>query len=425
MVRKMFELVKSKVNEYTNKYQIDLPYLIRNEFWVYLRLGISLITGVAVSVIFARLAPKEIFGQYNFILAILTMASLFSIPGLTNAVMRSVARGYDGNYKQAAKIRFLWSLLGIPALLGVGAYYYYYNTQIIGICLMISSVFFPLMWAPSIWEGFLVGKKRFDLTARYGSIQSSISAVAIIGILFLNANHLVLIIATYVITNSFLTFLLYRRSLKYIENEAKDDECKRYGYFLTTAAIAGTLADNIDKVLLGILLGAPQLAIYSIAKLIPDRIRNLLKPALSPLMPKFSQDGIEMGEVQRKMKRFILPLVLATLGGSLLYWLFIDDIVLLLFSSKYMDSIKYAKMLLLMILASIPGAFLGTFAIAKRKIKTIILRVHIFSFFRLLIMSGFVYQWGIMGAVWALNLNTILGSLLAWVGMRWEEVSQE
>jgi hypothetical protein len=40
-------------------------------------------------------------------------------------------------------------------------------------------------------------------------------------------------------------------------------------------------------------------------------------------------------------------------------------------------------------------------------------------------MSGFVYQWGIMGAVWALNLNTILGSLLAWVGMRWEEVSQE
>jgi asparagine N-glycosylation enzyme membrane subunit Stt3 len=99
--------------------------------------------------------------------------------------------------------------------------------------------------------------------------------------------------------------------------------------------------------------------------------------------------------------------------------------MLLLFSSKYMDSIKYAKMLLLMILASIPGAFLGTFAIAKRKIKTIILRVHIFSFFRLLIMSGFVYQWGIMGAVWALNLNTILGSLLAWVGMRWEEVSQE
>ena len=421
----MREQAIAKINEWGKRYQVDLAYIIKNEFWVYLRLGIGLIVGLATTVAFARLAPKEIYGQYNFILAILAIVTLASIPGLNNSVLRSVARGNDGNYKAGVKISFLWSLLGIPALLVVGAYYYYYETPIIGICFMIASIFFPFIHAPSIWNSFLQGKKRFDLMTKYGSIQSITNAAAIIAILLLNPSHLVLIIVANFVTNSFLTCFFYRRSQRYIENKAEDSECKKYGYFLTTASIVGTLANNIDKILIGILLGAPQLAIYAIGKAIPERIRMLLKPLWSPFVPKFSQDGIEMREVQRVGKKFILPLALVTLGGSLLYWLFIDDIMLLLFTSKYMESTIYAKMLLLMILASIPSAFLGTFAIAKRKTKAIILGSHIFSFLKLVIMSGFVYQWGIMGAVWALNVNTIVRALLTWVGIRWEEVSQE
>lgn len=417
----MLELVKTKINEYGKRYQIDLAYAIKNEFWVYLRLGISLIIGLAVTVAFTRLASKEVFGQYNFILAILAIATLVSIPGLNNAVARSTARGNEGNYKQAVKTRFLWSLLGIPALLGVGAYYYYYNTQIIGIGLMISSVFVPFMWAPNTWSSFLDGKKRFDLTTRYGSIQAAISAVAIIGILFLNANHLVLILATHLITSSFLTCLLYRRSLKYIENKAKDDECQKYGYFLTTTNIVGTLANNIDKILIGTLLGAPELAIYAIAIAIPTKIKDLLKFVWAPFAPKISEQGIRIGEIGGKIKRLILPLALMTLGASLLYWLFIDDIILLLFSPKYMEAGIYSKMLLLMILLSIPTSFLGTFTIARKKTKSIVLGYHIFPFLKLVIMFGFIYQWGIWGAVWGLNLSMLIHPLLIWAGIGSEE----
>jgi len=299
-------------------------------------------------------------------------------------------------------------LLGIPALLSVGAYYYYYNTQIIGICLMISSVFVPLMWAPNTWSSFLAGKKRFDLTARYGGIQSGINAAAIIGILFLNANHLVLIFATYLITNAFLACLLYQRSLKYIENNAKDDECQKYGYFLTTTNIAGTLAMHIDKILIGTLLGAPQLAIYAIAIAIPTRIKDLLKLVWAPFVPKISEQETRIEEVWRKIKRLILPLALMILGGSVLYWLFIDDVMLLLFSPKYMESGIYSKMLLLMILLSIPNSFLGTFIVAGKKTKSIVLGYHTFPFLKLLIMFGFIYQWGIWGAVWGLNLSMLV-----------------
>ena len=421
----MHEQAIAKISEWGKRYQVDLAYIIKNEFWVYLGQGIGLIAGLATLVAFARLAPKEVYGQYNFVLAILAIVTLVSIPGLNSAVSRSTARGNEGNYKAAVKTRFLWSLLGIPALLAVGAYYYYYETPIIGICFMTAGIFFPLIHAPNLWNGFLQGKRRFDLTTKYGGIQSTVTAAAIIAILFLNPSHLVLIVVTHLGVTSFLTCFFYRRSQRYIENKAEDNECKKYGYLLTTASIVVDLANNVDKILVGILLGAPQLAIYSVARGIPDRIRTLLKPAWSPFMPKFSQDGVEMREVQEVAKHFILPLVVVTLGGSLLYWFFIDHVMLLLFSTKYMESTIYARMLLLMILAAIPGSFFGRFAIAKRKTKAIILRCHIFSFLRLVIMSGFIYQWGIMGAVWALNLNAIINALLGWVGLRWEEVSQE
>ncbi len=421
----MFELIRAKIDEYGKKYQLDLVYIIKNEFWVYFRLAISLLCGFAISITFARMAPKEIFGQYNFILAILAMVSLVSLPGFVNAIIRSVARGRDGNYREAVKIRFLWSLLGIPALLGAGAYYYYYDIQIIGICLMIASIFPPFIWAPNIWESLLIGKRRFDLTARYGSIHSIASAASMVGVLLLSADHLVPIVVVYLTINSLLSCIFYWRSLRYIENNQKDSECRGYGYFLTTANIISTLADNIDKILLGILMGAAPLAVYSIAKTIPDGIRTVLKPVWSPFMPKFTQDEIEMREVHAKTKAFILPLIIVTFIGAVLYWFFIDDAVLFFFSTKYADSIPYVKMLLLMILASIPGTLWGTFAIAKRRRKTIFLRSHVFSLVRLLIVSGFVYKWGIMGAVWALNLNMVLHALLTWAGLRWEKVSPQ
>jgi len=273
-------------------------------------------------------------------------------------------------------------------------------------------------------NSFLQGKKRFDLTAKYGSIQSIISAAAIIAILLLNPSHLVLIVVINLAVNSFLTCFFYRRSQRYIGNDAKDDECKKYGYFLTTTSIAVTLANNIDKILIGILLGAPQLAIYSIAIAVPQRVRTLLKPGWAPFAPKFSQDEVQMKQIQEKAKRLILPLTLVTLGGSLLYWFFIDDIMLLLFSSKYIESIIYSKILLLFILASIPSAFLGRFAIAKKDIKAIALGLHVSPILRLLITCSFIYLWGIMGTVWALNLGTIISASLFWVGMTSEETPQ-
>ncbi len=412
----MFERVKIKVKEYGKKYQLDITYIIKNGFWVYLRQAIALITGLATSVAFARLLSKEIFGQYNFILALLAIFSLFSVPGLNTAVLQSVARGYDTSYKRAVKTRFLWSLLGIPALLGAGLYYYYHDTQIIGICLMMSSIFFPLLNAPNAWDNFLQGKKRFDLSTKYGSLYAIINAAVIIIILFLSPGDLVLIFVTYLTSNTFLTSLLFLKSLKYIENSADDKECIRYGYLITTTNIVGIIAKNIDRILVGSLLGASELAVYVIALAIPTRIKDILKLPLIPFTPKLCQDGIEMEQVLEKLKRLVLPLALILLAGSALYLLFIDDAILLLFGGdKYIDSIVYSRVLLLYILISPFHAFVSSFAIAKKNKKAIVIAFNIFTLLHLFIKGSFIYLWGIMGAVWALIIGMAVQALIIFI----------
>ena len=109
----------------------------------------------------------------------------------------------------------------------------------------------------------------------------------------------------YLVANSILICVLYYKSLRYIQNEAKDNECEKYGYFLTTTNIVGTIAKNIDKILIGVLLGAPELAIYSIAIIIPSRITDLLKLSWAPFTPKISAQETRMWEVVTKAKRFV------------------------------------------------------------------------------------------------------------------------
>ncbi len=417
----MFGALKDRITEYSRRYQIDLAYAIKNEFWVYLRLGVSLLIGLGVAIAFARLAPKEVFGQYTFILAILAIISLFSIPGLNSAVLRSTARGNEGNYEKAVKTSFLWSLLGIPALLGLGAYYYYFDSPVIGFGLMVCSVFFPFVYAPNTWDSFLVGKKRFDLRARWGIIQSAINAVAIVAVLFLNAQNLVLILIAQLVSSSCVACWLYFRSLKYIENQVTDGECQKYGYFLTTTNIVGTIANNIDKILIGVLLGTQDLALYAIAIVIPVKIKDLLKSVWTPFSPKISEQEISIGEAVGKLRGLILPIAVLIVLSSLLYWLFVDEVVLWLFSAKYVEAGDYARLLLFMVLLSVPAAFLGTFSIARKKTRSLVLGYHIYPAVKLAIMAGFIYQWGIWGAVWGLNVGMLLQMLLIWAGIVSEE----
>lgn len=412
----MLEIAKLKIEEYGKKFDLDLAYIIKSEFWVYARQAITILTGLIVYVAFTRLVSKETFGNYNFLLALLSVLSIVSLPGLNTAVLRSVARGYEGCYKKAVRLSFYWSLLGTPLLICAGAYVYYTMSEAPGTCLMIAGIFFPFMFATNTWDSLLQGKKRFDLSAKFISAQSILNAIAMVSVIFLDPGNLVAIILTYLLTTSVLNCLFYLISHRYVDNDREDQDWKKYGYFITVTGIVGLIANNIDRILIGVLLGPVDLAVYSVALMIPDKLKDTLKYAWTPFTPKFCQESVDLKLVRGKLKKVIVPVVVAVILISAAYILFVDDVIILLFGEGYADSIFYSQALILMVLLSVPGVFFGTFAVSKKSKNAINWGYNIFPFIKIAMVCILTFFMGLAGTVIGLILSTAVQLFLLSAG---------
>ncbi len=336
MIKRTQEKIYQISKKWGNKIGLDLPYFVKNGFWVVFRQGIGTVGGLALSVSFARLATQEVFGQYQFILSILSIVSILSIPGLNTSIIQSAAKGYDGDYKKVVRASFLWSLLGVPILLIVGMYYYAFQNHSLGIAFMLSSIFFPFFYAPNTWDSFLQGKSRFDISAKYSSIQSLINTIATIGVIFFYRDNLVAIVAIYLISFSFFNGYYYYKSLQYVENEKSDKDTIKYGWFLTKLSVLGFISGNIDKILIGILLSPTSLAIYSIGILMTKQLQDNTKSILSIFAPK--QVKYNSLPLKHYLYLFLLGATIAIIG-----LVAIKFILPLLFSEKYISAIYISQ----------------------------------------------------------------------------------
>ncbi|MFA7209288.1 MAG: oligosaccharide flippase family protein [Parcubacteria group bacterium] len=337
MIKKLKNKVYTLSKEWGSRIGLDLPYFVKNGFWVAIRQGIGMVSGLALSIAFARLATQEVFGQYQFILSVLSIVSILSIPGLNTSITQSVARGYDGDYERVVKTSFLWSLLGIPTLLIIGGYYYVFQNHSLGIAFMIASIFFPFFYAPNTWDAFFQGKSRFDVAAKYSSIQAIINAVATIVIIFFSSESLIAIIIVYLVSYTFFNGYCYFKSLKYIENEKKDKDTLKYGWFLTKIGILNIIANNIDKIMVGVFLSQSQLAIYSIGIMVSKQIQNITKSLLGITVPK----QIKQGHVSKNnyLKVFLIACVI-----SVSIWVSAPLLMDVLFSDRYAESIYLTRL---------------------------------------------------------------------------------
>ncbi len=312
-----------------------MGYFFKNGSWVFLRQVVETASGLALSVVFARLSTQEVYGQYQLILSIFATISILSIPGFNTSIIKSSARGYDGEYKEAVKKSFLWSLIGVPVLLAVGAFYYFQNPTL-GVALMIVSIFFPFFYAPNTWDTFLRGKGEFKTLAIYGSVQALINAIVTILVLILDRNNLLAIIVTYLISYTFFNILYYRKSLKFVKNDKQGGEAISFGYFLTKLSIIGTIANNIDRLLIGIFLSPAALAVYSVGMLFTKQIQGISKNLLWIISVKDLEKKILTR--QSYIKVFLVSSLIA-----IVCFLSFQYIIPLLFSQKYVEAVFLSK----------------------------------------------------------------------------------
>ena len=408
MIQKTKDKIFTISRKWGRKIGIDLPYFLKNGFWVAIRQLVSILCGLILSAVFARMATQEIFGQYQFILAVLSIVSILSVPGLNVSITRSVARGYEGDYARVVKTSFLWSLLGVPVLLLAGGYYYLYQSHGLGLALMISSVFFPFLYAPNTWDSFLQGKSRFDISAKYSSIQAILNTAVTVVVIFFSRNNLVPIVIAYLVSYTFFNGYYYFKSLKYVNNKKTDADTVSYGWFLTKVNFAALISANADKFLVGTLLGMESLAIYYVVSAVALKIKDIEKSLASFLVPKLSADHLDVFMLLKQKKKAVLLVSVFLFFASIVYIYLSPIVTTMLFSDKYSEYSYLAKYFVVTFILVFPGSFLVQYIQGQKNKFALVTHSIFFNIIRIVIYFLSIKIAGILGAVLAFNFSVII-----------------
>jgi len=315
-----------------NKIKIDIRYFLKNGSWIFFRQIIVICCNFAVIVIFTRFATQEIYGEYQFILAVFGILSIFSLPGFNAAIVKVAAKGIHGNYKESIHLSFIWCFLAIPVSFLIGCYFLYLENVTLAVTLMICSILSPFFYGLNSWEFFLQGQSKFSLVAKYSIVQAIVNALATIIVLLIQQNNIILISIVYFFSNSLFNIFYYLKSLKYVNNQKKSNSIIKYGFFLTKINIIGIIAAHIDKICIGLFLSSSQLAIYSIGILFTSKLNEVSKSMLWVTVPKQIKSKILPRIIYVKL--FIISTMVMLIG-----LFFIQLIIPLIFTEKYTSSI--------------------------------------------------------------------------------------
>ncbi len=307
----------------------DMVYLAKGGFWLSLGQIISSVSTFLLAIAFANLLPKEVYGTYKYVLSLLGLLAISTLSGMGTAVTRAVAQGNDGSFLPALKLKIRWGLLGGLASLGLAGYYYLQGNIQLTFAFLITAIFIPFMDSFSLYGSLLAGKKRFDVSSKYG-IFIKIIASLLIFITLCFTKNLLAILFIYLASYTLLRLIVLKLSLKYIENKKEDPESISYGKHLSLMNIISLIASQIDKILIFHFLGAGQLAVYSIAIALPEQIKGVLKNISNLALPKFSEKKSEeiKKTLYQKMRLFYIVLLFIVI----VYWLLAPTLFKLLFS---------------------------------------------------------------------------------------------
>jgi O-antigen/teichoic acid export membrane protein len=395
----MFKRLRKKIYEILIKSQkftqTDNIYLAK--FGSFLSLGNIISTGASfvLSMAFARFIPKEIYGNYRYLLSIMTIIGIFALPGMEDAIIQAVANKYEGCFKKAVKKRVGWALWGSLACLIIGGYFFYKNDMNLTISFTIAALFFPPMESMGTYLAYLGGKKLFGVQVTYSTLTQIIASASTIVTIFFNKN-LVVLVLVYFLSNTLLRGLFFLLTIKkFRPNQNCNDEFIKFGKNLTFLRIVHTIAGQLDRLLLFQFLGPIQLAIYSFANLPASEANIFLKNIRLLALPKMAarpHEEIKKTLIKKVIKATILMIPLVAL------YIFLAPYVFKIFFPQYMDSVFYSQLVFLTTVFA-PASIIALTFQAKMMKKELYKFSITSPLFSIILTTILIIPYGIIGAI--------------------------
>jgi len=378
----------------------DMLYLAKGGFWLSLGSFISNVSVLIIAIAFANLLPKEIYGTYKYVISIATIFSFFTLQGMSDSIIQSVARGYEKMFIEVTKTKLRWGLLGGFAGLLAAAYYYLNGNMLLATSFTIVAVFIPVWNTFNIYNSLLTGRKRFDISTKYHFVSQIFILATTVGALLLTDN-LFILLATYFSSWSLVRIFFYFRTLRvYPLNKKADLDVVSFGKHLSFARILSATAEQLDKILLWHFIGPIGLATYFFAlapvKVLGEPLKNIAALAL----PKLSTQNVE------RIKNTLLQKI------SLLFFVSVPVIAAYIFAApyiyallfpQYLDAVIYSQLFALSLLLA-PKVFIRQTLVAQKKKKELYQLQTIIPIVKIVLLLTLLPTYGVLGAIATLIL---------------------
>jgi O-antigen/teichoic acid export membrane protein len=395
----------------------DMIYLAKDGSWLGLGQLFSTAAAFVTAIAFANLISQDIYGQYKFVLSVAGILTIFSLQGLSSAMVRAVSQGARDVLVSGVLTHLKWSVGMAIAAAATALYYFLNENQVLGWSLVIVALLHPLLSAVKLYDSYLEGKKDFARQTYYKIAQAIIAAAIIVAVLFYTGNPIAIVLAYYgsATVLALIGFFLVKRRYAEHANLSLKPEILSFSKHLSLMDIFGKVAEHLDKVLIFHFVGAAPLAVYSIATAPIAQINGLGKILNTLALPKLSQRPL--AEIKASIHRKAL-LILLTAGAIVAAYIIAAPFLFELLFPQYLDSIALSQWSALTLLALPLMIYQQTFMAHARKRELYIQKTSS-PVIKIALLAVLTPLYGVAGVIAAVLIaKAALACMLLWMMRR-------
>lgn len=371
MAAQIVDTISSRLG---SKLGLDIGYLLRNGNWVTMRFLVATATGFLLSLVFARFGEKMLLGQYQFVLSVMSITSIFSLLGLNAAALEAVAQGREAAVFRASRSIFRASLFGLLLIVMAGVYTAFFKNEgdtTLGLSLITSGVLFPIFYATSSWSSFYEGKLLFKESSLKMIGLNVVLTSLLVGMVFFNVGLIALVMTYAMVTILFQgTYLSGLR--KKISKQSSDALDTRFGIAVSFQKSVSGLSTNIPPLMLSFYFGLELLAIYYIAYYAVAALSSFLNNLMSLYLPALFK------KTALNHKGILFNSFLSGVVTLFIFLIFLKVFFLPIYGREYAESLRLAYLLSpLLILAPFHTYLVSFFSIRRR--NSFLIKVFCFS----------------------------------------------
>jgi O-antigen/teichoic acid export membrane protein len=394
----------SRFNPFVNQ---NISYIVKNGSILAFGRGVGIFLALALTYVLANYLPVAMYGNYKYVLTILGILNLVTLPGINTAIVRAVSMGAERAVMTGIKTRVLWGFFATIPTIGIAVYYHLHNNVGLWNAFLLCALFIPILYSFTPYASFLNGKNYFKKLALYNITNSATLSVSlIIAILFIEDISFLTLIGIYLTAMTLPRIILFLLNYKNINKEKDDKTIINYGKHLSAIKGASVVAGSLGSILLFSLAGAPELALFFIAIAPIEHIRSFLQILETLFIPKIASKQWNIVSFG-KLFRLTFPLIISTVCITFAY-VFTAPFLFTALFPKYIDAIFYSQLYAF----SIPFTMLNIVLLSVLKAKQLKKIQYISGGFdiatNMCIVIPATYFFGTMGILVGIIVSKIL-----------------